>query len=194
MIKRICVFCGSSIGQKDIYRKSASLLGKLLVERGYELVYGGGQVGLMGIIANSVLEAGGQVTGVIPKQLASREVLHPSLSKLFLVSSMHERKAKMNELSDAFIALPGGFGTFEELFEVVTWAQLGIHTKPIGILNIDGYYQKLFEFLDHAFSDQFIHEIFRSIMVFENSEESLLDRIEKHRATPGTRWVLENET
>ncbi|HZD39243.1 MAG TPA: TIGR00730 family Rossman fold protein, partial [Terriglobales bacterium] len=147
---KICVFTGSRAGIRDDYADAARRLARALVERGHELVYGGGNVGLMGIIADAVLELQGRVTGVIPDALVSQEVAHPGLSDLRIVRSMHERKAMMAQLSDGFIAMPGGIGTMEEFFEVLSWAQLGIHNKPCGLLNVAGYYQKLIEFLDHA--------------------------------------------
>jgi uncharacterized protein (TIGR00730 family) len=152
-MKRVCVFCGSSSGSRPEYRTAAEELGTEVVRRKIGLVYGGGNVGLMGVIADAVLKAGGEVMGVIPENLMAKEVGHNGLTKLHVVRSMHERKALMADLSDAFIALPGGFGTLEEFCEIVTWSQLGLHTKPCGILNVQGYYSPLLAMFDHAVKD-----------------------------------------
>ena len=155
-MRRVCVFCGSKVGHNSLYRDTAQTLGKLLVKGGLGLVYGGGSVGLMGVIADTVLAAGGEVIGVIPEMLATTELLHTGVQQMHRMHSMHARKAKMAELSDAFIALPGGYGTFEELLEMITWAQLGIHRKPVGLLNVAGYYDPLVQFVDHAIAEGFI--------------------------------------
>ena len=164
-MRNICVFCGSQSGTDARYRQTAIELGRLLAQRGHGLVYGGGHVGLMGTIADAALEAGGAVTGVIPKPMTDRELAHETVTKLYVVSSMHERKALMASLSDAFIALPGGYGTLEELFEVIAWAQLGIHRKPIGVLNVEGYFDALISFVDHTVAEGFIKSKYRGLFV-----------------------------
>ena len=176
---KICVFTGSRNGSRSEYAEAAKRLGQLLVERGYGLVYGGGNVGLMNVIANTMLEFDGHVTGVIPDSLVGKEVAHLGVSDLRVVSSMHERKALMAELSDGFIAMPGGIGTMEEFFEVLSWAQLGIHAKPCGLLNVSGYYDPLIQFLDHAVSEDFIKPKHRALMIVEEEPEKLLDRFVK---------------
>jgi uncharacterized protein (TIGR00730 family) len=176
---KICVFTGSRHGSRPEYAEAAKRLGQLLVERGYGFVYGGGNVGLMNVVANTMLELGGNVTGVIPDRLVGKEVAHQGLSDLRIVSSMHERKALMAELSDGFIAMPGGIGTMEEFFEVLSWAQLGIHAKPCGLLNVSGYYDSLIQFLDHAVSEDFIKPKHRDLMIVEGAPGKLLDRFEK---------------
>lgn len=175
---RICVFTGSRRGARAEYADAAKQLGALLVARGFGLVYGGGNVGLMTVIADTVLEFKGHVTGVIPDSLVSREVAHQGLTDLRVVQSMHERKALMAELSDGFIALPGGIGTMEEIFEVLSWAQLGIHYKPCGLLNVAGYYDPLIQFLDHAVDQDFIKPKHRALLMVESEPVKLLDRFE----------------
>jgi uncharacterized protein (TIGR00730 family) len=192
-MKRICVFCGSSPGARPDYAQAARQLGQALTSRDIGLVYGGGRVGLMGEVADSVLEAGGEVIGVVPQGLADKEVAFTELSDLRVVPSMHERKALMVELSDAFIALPGGLGTFEEFFEVLTWAQLSLHQKPCGLLNVAGYFAALMNFLGHAVKEQFIKPEHRSILLIDKSPESLLDRIEAYQPPKVDKaaWILE---
>jgi uncharacterized protein (TIGR00730 family) len=192
-MKRICVFCGSSPGARPEYAQAARQLGQALADRGIGLVYGGGRVGLMGEIADSVLEAGGEVIGVVPQGLVDKEVAFTELSDLRVVPSMHERKALMVELSDAFIALPGGLGTFEEFLEVLTWAQLSLHQKPCGLLNVAGYFAALMSFLDHAVDEQFIKTEHRSILLIDESSEALLDRIEAYQLPKVDKaaWILE---
>jgi uncharacterized protein (TIGR00730 family) len=189
-MQSICVFCGSKTGTNGCYRKAAAELGQLLASRGCTLVYGGGSVGLMGVIANAVLASGGKVVGVIPKVLATEELIHPGVDQMHIVGSMHARKAQMNELSDAFVALPGGYGTFEELFEVVTWAQLGLHRKPIGLLNAAGYFDPLVTLIDHAVREGFIKPAHRQLLLFEPSPEKLLDRMDRY-TPPVTRRRIE---
>ena len=176
--RRICVFTGSRHGLRSEYADAARQLGRELVARGYGLVYGGGKVGLMTVIADMVLELNGHVTGVIPNSLVGKEVAHLGLSELRVVDSMHERKALMAELSDGFIAMPGGIGTMEEFFEVLSWAQLGIHEKPCALLNVCGYYDPLIQFLDRAVADDFIKPKHRALLVVESEPADLLDRIE----------------
>lgn len=171
-----CVFTGSRFGVRAEYADAARVLGRALVERGYGLVYGGGKVGLMTVIADTVLELGGFVTGVIPSALVSREVAHRGLTELRIVESMHERKALMGELSDGFIAMPGGIGTMEEFFEVLSWAQLGIHNKPCALLNVAGYYDRLIQFVDHALDHDFVKPKHRALLVVESDPAKLLDR------------------
>lgn len=174
-LKRVCVYCGSREGSRPDYADAARAFGAALARRGIELVYGGGRVGLMGLVANAVLAQGGHVIGVIPQALVSKEVAHLDLKDLRVVGSMHERKALMAELSDGFVALPGGFGTFEEIFEVLTWSQLRLHQKPCGFLNVEGFYDALFSFLDHAEKEQFIRARLRALVLVETNAERLLD-------------------
>lgn len=181
----ICVFSGSSAGARDAYAQAAEALGREIVTRGFGLVYGGASVGLMGVVADAVLDAGGSAIGVIPRALFSREVAHRGLSQLRVVNSMHERKAQMADLANAFVALPGGMGTLEETFEVLTWAQLGIHRKPCGLLNAAGYYDPLVAFLDHAFAERFIHPEHRSLLMVERDASALLDAFRNYRAGAG---------
>lgn len=176
-MNRICVFCGSKVGTSGAYRAAAERLGEVLVERGIGLVFGGGSVGLMGVIADAVLARGGEVIGVIPEVLATEELLHTRVATMHVTASMHARKARMAELSDAFIALPGGFGTFEELFEMVTWTQLGIHSKPVGLLNVAGYFDPIVRLVDHAIAEGFIKEKNRELIVVADRPEPLLDHI-----------------
>ena len=178
-LMRFCVFCGSSFGVREEYRQAAVTLGECLLERDIGLVYGGGSVGLMGAVADTVMAGGGQVVGVIPESMARREVAHHGLTQLEVVQGMHPRKARMAELSAAFIALPGGFGTFEELFEVITWSQLGFHAKPIGLLNVLGYFNPFLELVDHALQEGFIRPDNRALFEVEDSPEELLERLRK---------------
>jgi uncharacterized protein (TIGR00730 family) len=180
-LARICVFCGSSGGKDARYRESARELGAAIARSGRGLVYGGGGIGLMGIVAEAALAAGGEVIGVIPQALARREVLKPGLTETRVVASMHERKAMMAELSDAFVALPGGLGTFEELLEIVTWAQLGIHAKPIGIRDVANYYAGLLELLRHAVAEGFMREDHVGLIAVEQTPGGLLERLAVHR-------------
>lgn len=173
-MRRICVFCGSRPGVRPAYREVAESLGKTLAERGIELVYGGGNVGLMGIVADACLAAGGKVVGVIPRALMEWEVGHEGLTRLEVVDSMHSRKARMAELADGFVALPGGLGTFEELFEILTWAQLGFHNKPIALLNVDAYYQPLIQMMDRGVTEGFMKAENRGLLLIEDSVPTLL--------------------
>lgn len=188
-MKRICVFCGSSAGRNPAYRDAAEALGRLLAREGIGLVYGGSSVGLMTAVADAALAAGGEVIGVIPRALEAKEIAHPGLSALHVVGSMHERKALMAELSDGFVALPGGMGTFDEFFEVVTWAQLGIHVKPCGLLNVGGYYDRLTAFLDHAVAERFVKGEHREMIVVEERPEALLERFRAYRSPVVERWL-----
>ena len=173
----LCVFCGSSIGGRDDYARAARDLGRLLVERSIRLIYGGGNIGLMGVLADEVLSHGGHVVGVIPRHLVERELAHASVSQMHVVGSMHERKALMAELADAFAALPGGIGTFEELLEITTWAQLGLHRKPCGLLNVAGYFDRLLDFLDHASDQHFVPPGHRQLLLADADAATLLDRL-----------------
>jgi len=181
-MKNICVFCGSSPGARLEYASSARQLGALLAERGLTLIYGGGNVGMMGQLANAALENGGQVTGIIPEAIADMEVAHTGLSDLRVVDSMHTRKALMAELADGFIALPGGWGTLEEFVEVLTWAQLGFHAKPCGLLNVSGYYGSLLAFINHTADQQFIQPEHRELILVEKTPVALLDRMTAYEA------------
>ncbi|USX19040.1 TIGR00730 family Rossman fold protein [Oxalobacteraceae bacterium OTU3REALA1] len=174
MTKTICVYCGANAGVSPVYAEAARALGRALVDQNLALVYGGGNVGLMGIIADEVLRVGGEATGVIPTALVEREVGHTGLTRQFIVKDMHERKAMMASLSDGFIAMPGGMGTLEELFEMLTWSQLGIHAKPIGLLNVDGFYDGLIDFIAHASEQGFIRPQHAALMMSESDPQALL--------------------
>jgi len=189
MLRRICVFCGSSAGTREVYKQAAQAVGQLLCRRGIELVYGGGRVGLMGIVADACLNEGGRVIGVIPQALADKEVAHTGLTELRIVGSMHERKALMADLSDAFVCLPGGFGTWEEFFEVLTWAQLGIQRKACGVLNVNGYYDPLIEMADRALSEGFLREGHRDLLLSDADPQRLLDRLSEYVAPTADKWI-----
>ena len=176
-MKRVCVFCGSSEGARPAYADATRALGAELVKRGLGLVYGGGSVGLMGVLADTVLAAGGEVIGVIPGPLASRELAHAGLTEMRVVGSMHERKATMAQLSDGFVALPGGLGTLEETLEVLTWAQLGIHGKPVGVLNVEGYWDGLGRMLAHAVEEGFVRPDYAALLLFGATPAELLGRL-----------------
>src|SRR3989338_8381775 len=180
-MRNICVFCGSSLGANAVYTEAAKQLGKTVVSHGMGLVYGGGSIGLMGVIADAVLKEKGEVIGVIPHALSSKEFAHPGLTELRMVSSMHERKAMMAELSDAFIAMPGGFGTFDEFFEILTWAQLGLHSKPIGLLNVGGYFDLLLKFVDYMQQERFISAEHRQLIVTSHDPEELLSALIRYK-------------
>jgi len=187
--RRVCVFCGSNRGRRPEYAALAAGMGTALVQRGWGLVYGGGSVGMMGVLADAVLAAGGEVTGVIPEMLATRELLHPTVTTMHVVPSMHARKALMADLSDAFIALPGGYGTFEEVLEVITWAQLGIHRKPIGVLDALGYFSPLLELIDHGIAEGFIRPEQRALLVTATEPAELLDRLAGHEMPFLKKWI-----
>jgi uncharacterized protein (TIGR00730 family) len=188
-VNSLCVFCGSNPGASPAYTEAAARLGRTLAGRGLTLVYGGGRVGLMGVVADAALAAGGNVTGVIPEALATRELAHAALSDLQVVGSMHERKARMSELSDGFIALPGGIGTLEEWFEVWTWSQLGFQPKPCGLLNVAGYYDHLLAFLDHMAAERFLTDIHRGMAVVDDDPERLLDRLADWQPPRARKWI-----
>src|SRR3954451_3289594 len=175
-VERICVFCGASPGARPEYREATAELARLLVADGIGVVYGGGGVGLMGALADAVIAEGGRLTGVIPRALVDREIAHRDVMDMRVVGSMHERKALMAELADAFVALPGGIGTLEELFEVYTWAQLGIHSKPLGLIDVAGYYQPLVAFLDHAVEERFLRVEHLEVLMVETDAGSLIER------------------
>ena len=190
----VCVFCGSNGGDDPAFERAARRVGEGLARRRIRLVYGGGRVGMMGAVADAALQAGGDVVGVIPEQIVALEIGHDGLTELRVVGSMHERKALMAELADAFIALPGGIGTFEELFEVYTWAQLGLHRKPLGLLDVAGYYEPLAELLDHAVARGFLRPETRAMLRRENSLEDLLARFAEWRPAPRPKWIDLDET
>ncbi|MBA5606402.1 TIGR00730 family Rossman fold protein [Duganella sp. FT3S] len=182
MTKSICVYCGANPGASPRYADAARALGRALVEDNIALIYGGGNVGLMGIIADEVLRLGGDVTGVIPTALMEREVGHMGLTRQFIVKDMHERKAMMAKLADGFIAMPGGMGTLEELFEMLTWSQLGIHAKPVGLLNVDGFYDSLMGFINHASGEGFIRPQHAALMMVESDPQALVQRLRSRHA------------
>lgn len=192
-MKSICVYCGSSPGRNPAYLEAARRLGRTLVARDIGLVYGGASVGVMGAVADAVLEGGGRAVGVIPEALAVKEVAHPALTEQHVVGSMHERKAMMVELSDGFVALPGGWGTFEEIFEVLTWAQLGFHDKPCGLLNIAGYYDHLHSFLESAVEEGFVPPVCRTMLMVEAEADVLLDRFADYEAPTVRKWITREE-
>ena len=190
---QITVFCGSTPGADPAFAAAARALGGRLVQRGLGLVYGGGKVGLMGIVADAVLAAGGQVTGVMPRNLFPKEVGHPGLTEMRAVDSMHERKALMADLADGFIALPGGYGTLDEFCEILTWAQLGLHRKPCGLLNVAGYYDGFLSFLDHASHEAFIRPQFRALILDDTDPDRLLDRMAAYQPPTVTRWLEQDQ-
>ena len=193
-MRRVCVYCGANRGRDPAYAEAARAMGRALAQRGIELVTGGGRVGLMGVIADATLEAGGRVTGVIPQALMNKELGHAGLTDLIVTASMHERKAKMAELSDGFVAMPGGLGTYEELFEIWTWAQLGWHHKPCGLLNAAGFYDKLVAFLDGASEAQFLKTEHRAMLVVDADPDRLLDRFAAYTPPVVTKWIGADQT
>ena len=188
-MRSLCVFCGSSSGWNTDYIAAAGHMGRRIAERGLTLVYGGAKVGLMGAVADAALNAGGEVIGVLPEALQRKELAHTGLTRLEVVSSMHERKARMAELSDGFIALPGGAGTLEEIFEIWTWGQLGFHGKPAGFLNVAGYYDKLAEFLDHTVTEAFVKPVHRDMLMFDDNPETLLDAMAAYTPPRAEKWL-----
>jgi uncharacterized protein (TIGR00730 family) len=188
-MKRITVFCGSSSGTEEIYTEQAALLGETLAKRNIELVYGGAKVGLMGAVANGVLNSGGTAIGVLPNFLGSKEIAHPKLTELILVDTMHERKTKMNDLCDGVIALPGGFGTLDELFEMLTWGQLGLHKKPIAILNVDGYYDALIAFVQTMTDKGLLKEVNQQMLLVSDTIDDLLDKMENYIPPSVGKWI-----
>ena len=193
-MQRVCVFCGSSPGARPAYAEATAEVARLLAGEGIGIVYGGGHVGLMGVLADTAMAAGGEVIGVMPQALVDREIGHTGISELRVVGSMHERKALMEDLSDAFIALPGGAGTLEELFEVYTWAQLGLHDKPCGLLDVEDYFSGLVGFLDHAVDERFLREEHRAMLIVEREPRALIERLaefEPRAVTP--KWIDREE-
>jgi uncharacterized protein (TIGR00730 family) len=193
MMKRICIFCGSNRGKAPAYSRAAHELGVALTDRGLGLVYGGGNVGLMGVVADAVLERGGHAVGVIPQALVDKELGHQGLSELRIVHSMHERKALMAELADAFIALPGGYGTLEEFCEIITWAQLGLHAKPFGLLNVEGFYDPFLSQIDRGVKEGFIPLEHRSLIVVGNEPGPLIDRVLQFKPPKVPKWIAPDE-
>jgi len=193
-ITSICIYCGSSSGRLEAYASAGRALAEALVARNIRLVYGGAGIGIMGAVADHVLQLGGQAIGVIPKALAHKEVAHPNLTELHVTQSMHERKMLMAELADGFIALPGGIGTLEELFEIWTWAQLGFHQKPCGLLNVVGYYDALIAFLDHVAAEQFVKPQHRAMLQVDGNPDVLLERLLAYQPPAVRHWVSKDET
>lgn len=192
-MKSICVFCGSSVGVRPEYADAARQLGALLAERGIGLVYGGGRVGLMGVIADAVLTHGGHVSGIIPEFLFKKEIEHKDVSDLRVVGSMHERKALMADLADGFIALPGGWGTLDEFCEILTWAQLGLHTKPCGLLNVSGYYDSFLHFFDTATTEGFVQPQYRALVLADTDPARLLDRMAAYQPPQTVKWMKDEQ-
>jgi uncharacterized protein (TIGR00730 family) len=188
-IRRLAVFCGSNPGARPEYMEAARSLGRLLSRHGIGVVYGGSSVGLMAAIADTMMDELGDVIGVIPRMLVEREVANTTLTDLRIVESMHERKALMAELSDGFVALPGGVGTLEEFFEVWTWGQLGMHTKPCGLLNVSGYFDPLLEFLDHAVTEKFVRDVHRSMVIVDSDPERLLAKFKSYDPPRVVKWI-----
>ena len=188
-MRRVCVYCGSNSGSRAVYADAARELADVLVRHDLELVYGGANKGIMGVIANAVLGAGGKVHGVIPKMLCDKEIAHQDLTELHVVASMHARKTMMAALSDGFIAMPGGFGTLEEIIEIITWGQLQFHDKPCGLLNVEGYFDRLLGFLDHARSEGFLRPENREMLLCERSAAGLIGKLEKYSAPRVEKWA-----
>jgi uncharacterized protein (TIGR00730 family) len=193
-MRHICVFSGSSSGARPEYRDAAAALGRAIAAAGLGLVYGGAKVGLMGVLADAALASGGKVVGIIPQALVDKEVAHEGLTELRVVSSMHERKGQMADLADGFIALPGGLGTLEELAEVLTWAQLGMHRKPCGLLNVAGYYDGLTAFLDHAVDERFMRAAHREMLLVASTAQELLESFSTYRPPSVEKWIERTET
>jgi hypothetical protein len=193
-MKRVCIFCGSNPGVRPAYAEAAGELARLLVKLGTGIVYGGGNVGLMGILADAAMVAGGEVIGVIPLALFSKEVGHTGITDLRVVASMHERKALMAELADGFIAMPGGWGTFDEFCEILTWAQLGLHNKPCGILNTENYYDTLLAMFDHSVAEGFLKPEYRSLMIAAKEPEELVSKMQAYRGQVLAKWIEKSQT
>lgn len=188
VLRALCVYCGSSEGKRPVYREAAAQLARRLAEQDIMLVYGGASVGLMGAVADTVLEAGGKACGIIPRALLEKEIAHQGLTELHVVGSMHERKMLMAEKSDGFVALPGGFGTLEEIIEVLTWGQLGFHRKPCGLLDVDGYYAPLLAYLDRAVGEGFVSPVHREMLLVDPEPAALLERFRRYRAPEKDKW------
>lgn len=193
-LESLCVFCGSNSGTRPEYAAAAERLGRFAAEQGVRLIYGGGRVGLMGTLADACLAAGGAIVGVIPQALASKELAHAGCTELIVVESMHERKAKMAELSDAFVALPGGIGTFEELFEVWTWGQLGFHAKPCGLLNAAGFYDRLIEFIEHTTAEGFMRPEHLQMLARADDPAALFAELKRYEPPDVQKWLRRDET
>ncbi|MBX9666838.1 MAG: TIGR00730 family Rossman fold protein [Candidatus Obscuribacterales bacterium] len=193
-LNRVAVYCGAATGRSPAYRAGAVALGHELANQGIQLVYGGGNVGLMGVVANAVLEKGGHVIGVIPQDLMNKELGHTGIQDLRVVDTMHQRKAMMSELSDAFITMPGGYGTLEELFEMITWLKLGVHSKPCSLYNVDSYYQQLVDFLHHVSTEGFMTVEDRALLIIENEPVALLDKLRAFNPTTSTQWLSLEKT
>jgi uncharacterized protein (TIGR00730 family) len=193
IIRRVCVFCGSNLGNDPTYCEAAQEMGTQIARRGWGLVYGGGSVGLMGVVADAVLAGGGEVIGVIPEMLATKELLHTGVTQMHIAATMHARKALMEQSADAFVALPGGYGTFEELLEIITWAQLGLHSKPIGLLNVCGFYDGLAVFFDRAIAAGFIKTRHRDLIVSAATPCALLNQLETHEMPHVKKWIRRDE-
>ena len=192
-MKKICVYCGSSLGRSEVYKNTAIVLGEELARRNITLVYGGACVGIMGILADAVLESGGEVIGVIPKALLDKEVGHHGLTELQVVASMHERKKLMETLSDGFIALPGGMGTLEELFEVLTWGQLGFHNKPIALMNVDGYYDHLINHMEHSVNELYVRPEHTKMLMVDDDPAALLKQMAEYQPPVVSKWIRDDE-
>jgi uncharacterized protein (TIGR00730 family) len=185
----VCVFCGSNPGARPEYAEAARLLGERIAGRGLRLVYGGGGIGLMGVVTDAALAAGGEVVGVIPQHLVDRELAHPGVTDLRITGSMHERKALMADLAGGFVALPGGLGTLEELFEILTWSQLGLQSKPCGLLDVAGFFEPLLAFLDHTVAERFVSAEHRQLVLADRDPDELLDKLEAWQPRPSTKWL-----
>ena len=192
-MKSITVFCGSSFGSDAVFEKQATLLGQTLAKQNIQLIYGGADVGLMGAVADGALNAGGKVVGVLPHFLQSKEIAHKQLTELILVETMHERKTKMNELCDGVIVLPGGYGTLEEFFEMITWAQLGLHKKPIAVLNIDGFYDDLIKLVQTMVDKGFLKQINRDMLLINDNIDELLEMMKNYEAPTVGKWISKEE-
>lgn len=192
-MKSICVYCGASKGRSPVYEEAARGLGTALAQRGVRLIYGGASVGLMGVVADAAIAAGGEVIGIIPESLQKKELAHPALTELIVTRSMHERKTTMADLADGFVALPGGIGTLEELFEIWTWAQLGFHRKPCGVLNVAGYYDHLLAFLDHAREEALLAPSVRNVLQVADTPDALLERFANWQPPNVDRWIGRGE-
>lgn len=193
MLKSICVFCGSSFGTRPVYAEAARTLGQILAQNEIELIYGGATSGLMGVIADATLEAGGRVTGVIPQVLVDKEFAHTNLTRLYVVYSMHDRKAKMADMAEAFIAMPGGFGTLEEFFEILTWAQLGMHRKPCALLNVAGYYDPMRAMFDHMITEGLVGAVQRDAVLVESDPLALVTRLQSYAPPVVEKWLTDKD-
>lgn len=193
-LRAVCVFCGSNAGRDPVYETAAREMGELFAHRGIRLVYGGGGIGLMGAIAKATMAAGGEVIGVIPHALRAKELAYHQLTEMHVVDTMHERKQMMADLSDGFLAMPGGFGTFEEFCETVTWAQLGLHNKPCGMFNVNGYYDRMLAMFDHAVREQFVNPRHRAMIIADSDPGQLLDAMAAYQGPPLEQWLTRDAT